>query len=90
MSREKIFFYCRYCSKRQSTYDPKKKYCSEECKREARREQDRDRKERERRENRNPELTYCRLCNRPLTDNYSIKLGIGPECRKGRTGRKFK
>ena len=30
--------------------------------------------------------THCCSCGRPLVDATSVELGIGPECRNGRTG----
>jgi hypothetical protein len=30
--------------------------------------------------------THCCCCGRPLVDAMSVELGIGPECRNGRTG----
>lgn len=29
--------------------------------------------------------THCCCCGRPLVDAISVEMGIGPECRKGRT-----
>ena len=29
--------------------------------------------------------THCCCCGRPLVDAISVELGIGPECRNGRT-----
>jgi len=29
-------------------------------------------------------VARCRVCKKPLTDEVSIALGIGPECRQGK------
>ena len=72
---------CKQCGEKYRTTSTRAAYCSDTCRNEARRDQWLQSQQKRREAKRAADTRIrCRVCNKPLTSETSISLGVGPDC----------